>query len=143
MRRAVVALGAAVVLAAAAVSYSIAVAQSPVTTAAASALQSGRVYFRDGSGQIESVGRDDPGGVRTPAGISCRRFAAATTTAVCLTADTTGVLPTTNALVLDRELHETRRLQLAGGIKSLGRHEVAIVLHPEVTATIPLEVVPA
>ena len=38
---------------------------------------------------------------------------------------------------------DRRRLQLAGGIKSLGRHEVAIVLHPEVTATIPLEVVPA
>ena len=38
---------------------------------------------------------------------------------------------------------DRRRLQLAGGIKSLGHHEVAIVLHPEVTATIPLEVVPA
>jgi len=38
---------------------------------------------------------------------------------------------------------DRRRLQLAGGIKSLGKHSVAIVLHPEVTATIPLEVVPA
>jgi large subunit ribosomal protein L9 len=38
---------------------------------------------------------------------------------------------------------DRRRLQLAGGIKSLGRHDVSIVLHPEVTATIPLEVVPA
>ena len=38
---------------------------------------------------------------------------------------------------------DRRRLQLAGGIKSLGRHDVAVVLHPEVTATIPLEVVPA
>ena len=38
---------------------------------------------------------------------------------------------------------DRRRLQLAGGIKSLGRHEVSVVLHPEVTATIPLEVVPA
>ena len=38
---------------------------------------------------------------------------------------------------------DRRRLQLAGGIKSLGRHEVPVVLHPEVTATIPLEVVPA
>ena len=36
---------------------------------------------------------------------------------------------------------DRRRLQLAGGIKSLGRHEVPVVLHPEVTATIPLEVV--
>jgi large subunit ribosomal protein L9 len=38
---------------------------------------------------------------------------------------------------------DRRRLQLAGGIKSLGRHSVPVVLHPEVTATIPLEVVPA
>jgi len=38
---------------------------------------------------------------------------------------------------------DRRRLQLSGGIKSLGRHEVPVVLHPDVTATIPLEVVPA
>ena len=38
---------------------------------------------------------------------------------------------------------DRRRLQLEGGIKSLGRHSVPVVLHPEVTATIPLEVVPA
>ena len=38
---------------------------------------------------------------------------------------------------------DRRRLQLSGSIKSLGRHEVPVVLHPEVTATIPLEVVPA
>jgi len=38
---------------------------------------------------------------------------------------------------------DRRRLQLHGGIKSLGRHQVPVVLHPEVTATIPLEVVSA
>jgi large subunit ribosomal protein L9 len=38
---------------------------------------------------------------------------------------------------------DRRRLQMSGGIKSLGRHDVSVVLHPEVTATIPLEVVPA
>ena len=38
---------------------------------------------------------------------------------------------------------DRRRLQLAGGIKSLGSHQVPVVLHPDVTATIPLEVVPA
>ena len=38
---------------------------------------------------------------------------------------------------------DRRRLQLSGSINSLGRHEVPVVLHPEVTATIPLEVVPA
>ncbi|HYT09930.1 MAG TPA: 50S ribosomal protein L9 [Mycobacteriales bacterium] len=38
---------------------------------------------------------------------------------------------------------DRRRLQLSGGIKSLGRHDVPVVLHPEVTATIPVEVVKA
>ncbi|HEY6744527.1 MAG TPA: 50S ribosomal L9 C-terminal domain-containing protein, partial [Mycobacteriales bacterium] len=38
---------------------------------------------------------------------------------------------------------DRRRLQLAGGIKSLGRHQVPVVLHPEVTANVALEVVEA
>ena len=38
---------------------------------------------------------------------------------------------------------DRRRLELGGGIKSLGKHSVSVVLHPEVTATIPLEVVSA
>ena len=38
---------------------------------------------------------------------------------------------------------DRRRLQLSGGIKSLGKHSVPVVLHPDVTATIPLEVVEA
>jgi len=38
---------------------------------------------------------------------------------------------------------DKRRLQLGGGIKSLGKHQVPIVRHPDVTATIPLEVVQA
>ena len=38
---------------------------------------------------------------------------------------------------------DRRRLQLGGGIKSIGKHQVPVVLHPEVTATIPLEVVEA
>ena len=38
---------------------------------------------------------------------------------------------------------DKRRLQLGNGIKSLGKHQVPVVLHPDVTATIPLEVVPA
>ena len=40
--------------------------------------------------------------------------------------------------VLDR-----RRLQLSGHIKKTGKHPVSIVLHPEVTATFAVEVVPA
>jgi large subunit ribosomal protein L9 len=38
---------------------------------------------------------------------------------------------------------DRRRVQLPGAIKSLGNHEVTVVLHPEVTARIALAVVPA
>jgi large subunit ribosomal protein L9 len=38
---------------------------------------------------------------------------------------------------------DRRRVQLSGAIKSLGNHEVTVVLHPEVTARIALAVVPA
>ena len=36
---------------------------------------------------------------------------------------------------------DRRRIELPGHIKSLGRHQVQVKLHPEVTATFPLEVV--
>ena len=38
---------------------------------------------------------------------------------------------------------DRRRIQLSGHIKSLGSHSVTVALHPEVTATIPVEVVAA
>jgi large subunit ribosomal protein L9 len=38
---------------------------------------------------------------------------------------------------------DRRRLQLAGGIKSLGKHQVPVVLHPDVTANVALEVIEA
>lgn len=38
---------------------------------------------------------------------------------------------------------DKRRLQLGNGIKALGKHQVPVVLHPDVTANIPLEVVEA
>jgi large subunit ribosomal protein L9 len=38
---------------------------------------------------------------------------------------------------------DRRRIQLGGTIKSLGRHDVTVALHPEVSATIAVEVVPA
>jgi large subunit ribosomal protein L9 len=38
---------------------------------------------------------------------------------------------------------DRRRIQLPGHIKSLGSHSVTVALHPEVTATIPVEVVAA
>ena len=38
---------------------------------------------------------------------------------------------------------DRRRIQLGGTIKSLGRHDVTVALHPEVSAKIAVEVVPA
>ena len=37
---------------------------------------------------------------------------------------------------------DRRRVHLAEPIRSVGAHEVTITLHPEVTATVPVEVVP-
>jgi large subunit ribosomal protein L9 len=36
---------------------------------------------------------------------------------------------------------DRRRIQLPGAIKALGSHTVTVALHPEVTASIPIEVV--
>jgi large subunit ribosomal protein L9 len=38
---------------------------------------------------------------------------------------------------------DRRRIQMSGHIKSLGSHSVSVALHPDVTATIPVEVVAA
>ena len=38
---------------------------------------------------------------------------------------------------------DRRRVELPGQIKALGKYKVTIRLHPEVTATVPVEVVPA
>jgi large subunit ribosomal protein L9 len=38
---------------------------------------------------------------------------------------------------------DRRRIQMPGHIKALGSHNVTVALHPEVTATIPVEVVPS
>jgi large subunit ribosomal protein L9 len=86
-------------------------------------------------GQAQEIKRELEGlSVRLPAraGEGGRLFGSVTA------ADVVSAVQAAGGPQLDR-----RRLQLSGGIKSLGRHEVPVVLHPEVTATIPLEVVPA
>ena len=86
-------------------------------------------------GQAQELKRELEGlSVRLPAraGEGGRLFGSVTA------ADVVSAVRAAGGPQLDR-----RRLQLSGGIKSLGRHEVPVVLHPEVTATIPLEVVPA
>ena len=86
-------------------------------------------------GQAQELKRELEGlSVRLPAraGEGGRLFGSVTA------ADVVSAVRAAGGPQLDR-----RRLQLSGGIKSLGRHEVPVVLHPEVTATIPLEVVSA
>jgi large subunit ribosomal protein L9 len=86
-------------------------------------------------GQAQEIKRDlEKMSVTLPAraGAGGRLFGSITA------ADVVAAVQKAGGPMLDR-----RRLQLAGGIKSLGRYEVPVVLHPEVTATIPLEVVEA
>ena len=86
-------------------------------------------------GQAQEIKRDlEKMSVTLPAraGAGGRLFGSITA------ADVVAAVQKAGGPMLDR-----RRLQLAGGIKSLGRHDVPVVLHPEVTATIPLEVVEA
>ena len=113
MKRAWLALAAALVLGAAATVYMTHTAAS-TPAAPPTSLRGGQLYFRDGGGQVASVSPADPDGSRQRSGLRCDRFAAAWPTAVCLTADVTNGLPATTAVILDRDLRETRRLQLAG-----------------------------
>lgn len=53
-------------------------------------------------------------------------------------ADVTGAVTTNGGPALDR-----RKIELDAPIKTLGRHTVSVRLHPEVSAQITLEVVPA
>ena len=46
--------------------------------------------------------------------------------------------PTARVLLLDR-----RRIELAAPIKSTGQHSVRVRLHPEVTATFGVSVIPS
>ncbi|MEV0270286.1 hypothetical protein AB0H43_16015 [Hamadaea sp. NPDC050747] len=114
MRRAWLTAAVALVLAGAATGYAVSVRQPAAPATAPVALAEDRIYFRDSAGRVSSVRTTDPSGDREPLGLRCDRFAAAATSAICLTGDAGAGLPTTTALILDRDLHETRRIHLAG-----------------------------
>ncbi|MFA1538404.1 hypothetical protein [Actinomadura monticuli] len=78
----------------------------------------GRILFRDtgmgtGKDHLASVTAADPGGRRIDGRLSCVRFYAAAGTGVCLRNDG-GVVPTYTAVILDGDLTEVRRIELAG-----------------------------
>ncbi|MGW2629115.1 hypothetical protein ACWC2K_07290 [Streptomyces chattanoogensis] len=80
----------------------------------------GRLYFRStgaGSGRVARLtarpGAAGPSGHRTTGGPACERFYAAAGTGLCLQRRP-GIPPRSYAVVLDRRLHEKRRIALTG-----------------------------
>ena len=115
MKRALILAAATVVLAAVAITYAVlATADPPAAGAALDTTRPGQLLFLDASGRVAVVPSDDPGAARTLGDLNCRRFHSSGGTAVCLVAEVRGGLPRTAALILDRELRETNRLNLAG-----------------------------
>ncbi len=80
---------------------------APVTP---QSLVAGQLMFRDSATGRVGAARD---GVRTIGALSCERFHAAAGTAVCLVRDRS-LLPRSHALILDANLREVRRINLAG-----------------------------
>jgi large subunit ribosomal protein L9 len=77
-------------------------------------------------GQLEGL----PVRLRARAGAGGRLFGSVTA------ADVVDAVKAAGGPLLDR-----RRLQMPGTIKALGRHDVTVALHPEVSARISIEVV--
>ncbi|MGW5865485.1 TolB family protein [Streptomyces sp. NPDC055239] len=110
---------AAAVLATVAVTYTLHATDraEPASATSEFALDPHHLYFR-GTEEADAgrVARTDPPpgkGPRTTGGPSCERFYAASDTALCLQRRP-GIPPTSYALVLDRQLHEKRRIALTG-----------------------------
>ncbi|WP_433343059.1 TolB family protein [Micromonospora sp. CA-111912] len=115
MKRALVLAASIVALAAVAITYAVLAAADPSPAGAAlDTTRSGQLLFLDAGARVAAVPSDDPGAARTVGDLSCRRFHSSGGTAVCLTAEVRGGLPRTSALILDSELRETNRLNLAG-----------------------------
>ncbi|MEU5861985.1 hypothetical protein ABZ815_12465 [Nonomuraea sp. NPDC047529] len=115
MRRVLVLLAAVVLLAGGATAYATWAASSRQVAPAAAgfdAAEPGRVLVRSG-GRVASVPLADPGAPPRVSSRACDRFYTANGTTLCL-ATRPGPLPKTEALVLDRSLKETRRVNLAG-----------------------------
>ncbi|MEV7007664.1 hypothetical protein [Streptosporangium sp. NPDC051022] len=88
-------------------------APAPGTAAEGGATGAGRLLFRTAGGQVAGVPRGVPSAAPVPLGPTCNRFSTAGGTSICLVARP-GALTTTDAVVLDRSLRETRRIKLAG-----------------------------
>ncbi|MFI9595412.1 TolB family protein [Nonomuraea sp. NPDC052265] len=115
MRRVLVLVAAVVLLAGGATAYATWAAssrQAAPAVAGFDAAEPGRVLVRSG-GRVASVPLADPGAPPRVSSRACDRFYTANGTTLCLVTRP-GPLPKTEALVLDRSLKETRRINLAG-----------------------------
>lgn len=119
MRRIVLALVGALVLAAAAIGYGVfAAARRPTPVAATEALSLAgpRIMFRstapDSRGHLAFVAKDNPSGPRSVSALSCLRVYAAGGTGTCLRQD--GALATFQIAVLDKNLNVEKAIPLVG-----------------------------
>lgn len=87
----------------------------PVSAPAADGgvLRPGRLMFRTAAGQVAGVPLGDVSALPAAAGPVCDRFSTAGGTSICLVARP-GALVSTDAVILDRSMRETRRIRLAG-----------------------------
>ncbi|MEU6998195.1 hypothetical protein [Nonomuraea sp. NPDC046570] len=112
-RRAVILAAATLALIAGAATYAVrATAPTPVADRSFDTTTPGRLLLRSG-GRVASVPLANPGAPPTIGGATCDRFYTANGTTLCLVAQP-GALPKTYALLLDRKLKETGRINLAG-----------------------------
>jgi hypothetical protein len=113
MRRSLVLVVISVLLIGIAVTYTLTVARARPAIGEQLTLEPGRIYFLTADHHVAWVPRGDPGAVPVVGSTTCQRFSAVTSSAICLVA-TPGLAPTTDAVILDHRLRETRRLRLAG-----------------------------
>ncbi|MFB9908684.1 hypothetical protein [Allokutzneria oryzae] len=130
MKRVVIAVLGTVVLAGAAITYTVhAMGSSPERQQADTSVlvdrsggvrldEPGRLVFRNTApgpdhGKVASVSLADPTGPRRVSGLSCERFFVNAGGGLCL-ASAPGPLPSAVAVFVDRELREVRRVDVAG-----------------------------
>lgn len=83
------------------------------TAATASPVAPGQLMFRAADGRVARVPLDRPSAPPAADGPRCDRFSTGGGVSVCLVARP-GPVTTTDALILDRSLRQTRRVELAG-----------------------------
>ncbi|GAA2846974.1 PD40 domain-containing protein [Streptosporangium fragile] len=79
----------------------------------AGAVRPGRLVFRTEAGRIAGVPLTDTSAEPTVSGLTCNRFSTAAGTSICLAARP-GPVAMTDAVIYDRSMRETRRIDLAG-----------------------------